>query len=57
MKNYALVLICTVSVLALTLLMGIALALYTPVWVAVPLLTFALCMVACVDYQGWVGRK
>ena len=57
MKNYALVLTCAVSVLAMTLLAGIVLALCTPVWVAIPVLIFALCAVACVDYQRWVGRK
>lgn len=57
MKNYALVLTCCISVLALTTLVGIALILCTPGWVSVPLLIFALCAVACVDYQRWVGRK
>ena len=57
MKNYALVLTCAVSVLAMTTLAGIALVLCTPLEVSVPLLIFALCAVACVDYQRWVGRK
>ena len=57
MKNYALVLTCAVSVIAMTLLAGIALVLCTPVWVAVPVLIFALCAVACVDYRQWVDRK
>lgn len=57
MNNYALVLTCCISVLAMTTLAGIALVLCTPWWVAIPLLTFALCAVACVDYQRWVGRK
>lgn len=57
MKNYILVLTCYISVLAMTTLVGIALALCTPVWVAIPLLIFALCAVAYVDYQRWVGRK
>jgi hypothetical protein len=57
MKNYALVLTCAVSVLAMTLLAGIALVLCTPLEVAIPVLIFALCVVACVDYQQWVGRK
>ena len=57
MNNYILVLTCAVSVLAMTLLAGIALVLCTPVWVAVPVLIFALCVVACADYQRWVGRK
>lgn len=57
MKNYALVLTCVVSVLAMTLLAGIALVLCTPIQVAVPVLIFALCAVASVDYQRWVGRK
>ena len=57
MNNYALVLTCCISVLALTILVGIALILCTPVWVSVPLLIFALCVVACFDYQRWVGRK
>lgn len=57
MNNYALVLTCAVSVIIMTLLAGIALVLCTPVWVAIPLLIFALCTVACVDYQRWVGRK
>lgn len=57
MKNYMLVLTCCISVLALTTLVGIALILSTPIQVAVPLLIFALCAVASVDYQRWVGRK
>lgn len=57
MKNYALVLTCAVSVLAMTLLAGIALALCTPLEVAIPMLIFALCVVACADYQRWEGRK
>lgn len=57
MNNYALVLTCCISVIAMTLLAGIALVLCTPVWVAAPVLIFALCAVACVDYQRWVGRK
>ena len=57
MKNYALVLTCAVSVLAMTLLAGIALILCVPLEVAIPVLIFALCVVACVDYQGWVGQK
>ena len=57
MKNYTLVLTCTVSVLALTTLVGIALVLCTPVWVAVPVLIFTLCAVACIDYQQWVDQK
>ena len=57
MNNYILVLTCCISVLALTTLAGIALVLCTPVQVSVPLLIFALCAVACVDYQRWVGRK
>lgn len=57
MKNYALVLTCCISVIALTILVGIALILCVPLRVAVPLLIFALCAVACVDYQGWVDRK
>ena len=57
MKNYALVLTCCVSVIALTILAGIALILCVPLKASVPLLIFALCAVACVDYQGWVGQK
>lgn len=57
MKNYMLVLTCCVSVLALTTLVGIALVLCTPLEVAIPVLIFALCTLACVDYQRWVGRK
>lgn len=57
MNNYALVLICAISVLAMTILVGIALMLCTPLEVAVPVLIFALCAVASVDYQRWVGRK
>lgn len=57
MKNYALVLTCAVSVLALTLLVGITLVLCTPLEVSIPMLIFALCAVASVDYQRWVGRK
>nr|DAU73368.1 MAG TPA: hypothetical protein [Caudoviricetes sp.] len=57
MKNYLLVLTCCISVLALTTLVGIALVLCTPIQVAVPVLIFALCAVARVDYQRWVGRK
>lgn len=57
MNNYALVLTCCVSVIAMTLLAGIALVLCTPLEVAIPVLIFALCAVACVDYQQWVGRK
>ena len=57
MNNYILVLTCCISVLALTTLAGIALILCTPVQVSVPVLIFALCAVACVDYQRWVGRK
>lgn len=57
MNNYALVLTCCISVLALTILVGIALMLCVPLRVGVPLLIFALCAVACVDYQRWVGRK
>lgn len=57
MNNYMLVLTCCISALALTTLVGIALVLCTPVWVAVPVLFFALCAVASVDYQRWVDRK
>lgn len=57
MNNYILVLTCTVSVIIMTLLAGIALVLCTPLQVSVPVLIFALCTVACVDYQRWVGRK
>lgn len=57
MNNYALVLTCCVSVIAMTLLAGIALILCVPLQVAIPVLILALCTVACVDYQGWVGRK
>ena len=57
MNNYILVLTCCISVLALTLLAGIALILCAPLEVAIPVLIFALCAVACVDYQGWVGQK
>lgn len=57
MKNYILVLTCAVSVIAMTLLAGIALVLCTPLEVAIPVLIFALCAVACGDYQRWVGRK
>lgn len=57
MKNYALVLTCAVSVLAMTLLAGIALVLCAPLEVAIPVLIFALCVVACADYQRLVGRK
>lgn len=57
MNNYALVLTCVVSVIAMTLLAGIALILCVPLEVAIPVLIFALCTVACADYQRWVGRK
>nr|DAX33407.1 MAG TPA: hypothetical protein [Caudoviricetes sp.] len=57
MNNYALVLTCCVSVIAMTLLAGIALALCTPWWVSLPLLTFALSAVACVDYQRFFGNN
>ena len=57
MNNYALVLTCAVSVLAMTILAGIALMMCVPLKVAVPVLIFALCAVASIDYQGWVGRK
>lgn len=57
MNNYTLVLTCAVSVIAMTLLAGIALVLCTPVWVAIPVLIFALCAGASVDYQRRVGRK
>ena len=57
MNNYILVLTCCISVIAMTLLLGIALVLCTPLEVAIPVLIFALCAVACVDYQRWVGRK
>ena len=57
MNNYILVLTCCISVIAMTLLAGIALMLCTPLEVAIPVLIFALCAVACVDYQRWVGRK
>ena len=57
MKNYMLVLTCCISGLALTTLVGIALVLCTPIQVSVPVLIFALCAVASVDYQRWVGRK
>lgn len=57
MNNYILVLTCCISVIAMTLLAGIALVLCTPPEVSIPVLIFALCAVACVDYQRWVGRK
>ena len=57
MNNYALVLTCCISVIAMTLLVGIALLMCTPLQVAIPVLIFALCAVACVDYQGWVDQK
>jgi ABC-type nickel/cobalt efflux system permease component RcnA len=57
MNNYILVLTCCISVIAMTLLVGIALVLCTPLEVAIPVLIFALCAVASVDYQRWVGRK
>ena len=57
MNNYILVLTCCVSVIAMTLLAGIALILCVPLQVAIPVLIFALCAVACVDYQHGVGQK
>lgn len=57
MKDYLLVLTCYISVLALTLLAGITLVLCTPLEAAIPVLIFALCAVACNDYQRWVDRK
>ena len=57
MNNYIPVLTCCVSVIAMTLLAGIALILCVPLQVAIPVLIFALCAVACVDYQRGLGPE
>lgn len=56
MKNHVLVLTCFVAVMAIVTLVAVALILYTPWQVSLPLLGLALYTATHADYQHMVGR-